>query len=112
MTDTPGNTRIDLQEVYARNGMARDIIAGFSAEMPTLATVWSYLDIALADTLALATQITMLAAELAEARLGRANLAAAARAALAAHREGESDPLVYLRDELSAQHYDTDRGRT
>lgn len=37
------------------------------------------------------------------ARLDRANLMAAGRAALAAHRDGERDPLFYLRDEIDAQ---------
>ena len=110
MTDTPDRTRIDLQEVYARNGMARDIIAGFSREMPTLATVWHYLDTALSDTLALATEISLLRADLAKTRLHRANLAAAARAVLAAHRDGESDPQAYLRDELRTQGYGAERG--
>jgi hypothetical protein len=91
--------------------MARAIIAGFSAEMPTLAAVWQSIDTALADTLALAAEISLLRADLAEARLHRANLAAAALAVLAAHHEGESDPLAYLRDELRAQHYGTDWGR-
>ncbi|WP_062349644.1 hypothetical protein [Herbidospora yilanensis] len=36
-------------------------------------------------------------------RLDHHNLTAAVRATLAAHREGEDDPLYYVRDELSAQ---------
>lgn len=40
---------------------------------------------------------------LAVARRGGQNLAAAARAAVAAADEGEDDPLYYLRDVLQAQ---------
>ena len=36
-------------------------------------------------------------------RLDYANLLAAARASLAAHADGEDDPLYYLRDEVTAQ---------
>ena len=36
-------------------------------------------------------------------RLDRANLLAAARATIAAHHDGEPDPLAYLRDELNVQ---------
>jgi hypothetical protein len=44
-------------------------------------------------------------------RLDRANLAAAAFATIAAHQDGEPDPLSYLRDELGAQGHDPNRGR-
>jgi hypothetical protein len=40
-------------------------------------------------------------AELARARMERANLIAAVCAALAAQAEGEDDPLSYLRDQLA-----------
>jgi hypothetical protein len=45
----------------------------------------------------------MLAAELKEACLDLADMLAAARATLAAHADGERDPLWYLRDELGAR---------
>ena len=48
------------------------------------------------------SQVTRLAAELDQVRLDRANLRAAMRATLAAHADGEADPLWYLRDELNA----------
>ena len=111
MTDTSGPTRIDLQEVHARNRTARDIVAGFSAEMPTLATIWHYIQTALADTITLTAEVTVLRADLADVRLGRANLAAAAQATLTAHRDNETDPLAYLRDELAAQGYRPRWGR-
>lgn len=50
------------------------------------------------------TVIARLSADLKSARLDRANLLAAMRAALAAHADGEPDPLFYLRDELNAPH--------
>lgn len=52
----------------------------------------------------LAAVVTRLSAELEATRLERANLLAAMRATLAAHAEGERDPLFYLRDELNAHH--------
>ena len=93
---------VDLQEAAARHQAARRIIAGFSAA-PTLAEIWQQLEAALADTPALSAEITWLRAELASARLDRANLLAAARAVIAAHLDGEPDPLSYLRDELQAR---------
>ncbi|HEY5986267.1 MAG TPA: hypothetical protein VIV12_07825 [Streptosporangiaceae bacterium] len=73
--------------------------------------IWQCLVIALADTPALTAEITQLRTALADARLDRANLAAAALACIAAHRDGEPDPLSYLRDELRAQGHDPARGR-
>jgi hypothetical protein len=52
---------------------------------------------------ALSAEIERLSALAAASRLDQANLTAAARATLAAHHDGERDPLFYLRDELSAQ---------
>jgi hypothetical protein len=49
-----------------------------------------------ADTPHLAAEIIRIAAELAGARLDVANLAAAALATIAAHQDGEPDPLSYL----------------
>ncbi len=95
-------TNIDLQEVANRNNAARHIVAGFSADMPTLTEIWRYLEAALNDTSALCGEITRLAAELRDTRLDHANLLAAARATLSASVEGEPDPLFYLRDELNA----------
>lgn len=94
--------RIDLEEITARNETARHMIAGFAAEMPPLADFWRHLDTALTDTVTLSAEITRLSAELAATRLGTANLLAAAKATIAAHGDGEADPLWYLRDELNA----------
>ena len=52
------------------------------------------LDPALTDNLALSAEATRLTAELAAARLDRANLLAAIRAALAAARDGEPTPCT------------------
>lgn len=95
--------KIDLQEVSARNTSARQVVAGFSSEIPTLAEIWNYVQAALADVPLLTVEIGSLRAELDETRLDRANLLAAARATIAAHHENEPDPLSYLRDELAAR---------
>lgn len=96
-----------------RNTAARQIIAGFSTAAPTLAEAWRYLQSALTDVSDLAAEVTRLSADLVAARLDRANLLAAMRAALAAHADGEADPLSYLRDELDAsqQSSEAHRGR-
>src|SRR5450631_1597315 len=100
MTHLRHGNPINLQEISTRNRHARHIIAGFSLALPTLAEIWRFLDQALTDTLTLAEEISRQRTDLAAARLDRANLLAAIRAALAAHRDGEADPLAYLRDEL------------
>ncbi len=51
----------------------------------------------------LAVQVSRLRDRLARAVSDLGNLTAAARAALGAQRDGEHDPLYYLRDELHAQ---------
>jgi hypothetical protein len=89
-----------LHLVYARNDNARQIIAGFASAMPTASEMWQQVDQALADVPAMGAVIGRLAAELAMTRMDRANLLAAMRATVAAHADGEADPLYYLRDEL------------
>ena len=98
---------INLYAVYARNDNARRVVAGLSAATPALADIWQQLDRALGDVPALGAIVARLTAELAGTRMDRANLQAAMRAALAAHADGEADPLSYLCDELSAL---TERG--
>ena len=93
---------IDIPEVLSRNLAARDIVSGFASAMPTLSVAWQHLQAALADTRDLATEVTRLSAELAAARLWHANALAAMRATIGAQRDGEPDPLYYIRDELSA----------
>ena len=93
---------IDIPEVMSRNMAARDIVSGFASAMPTLSVAWLLLQAALADTRDLATEVTRLSAELAAARLHHANALAAMRATIGAKRDGEPDPLYYIRDELSA----------
>ena len=107
--NTLPNSSIDLQEVANRNNAARHIIAGFSTAMPTLADIWRHLESALNDTPALSAEITRLTVELRDARLDRANLLAAARATLSASLDGQSDPLSYLRDELTAPRDEEER---
>jgi hypothetical protein len=88
--------------------MARHLVEGFAEEYP--ADIWHLLATAFADLPALSAQVTELHAELVNTRLNRANLAAAALAAISAHHDGEPDPLSYVRDELCAQGYDISRG--
>ena len=92
---------INLYAVYARNDNARRVVAGLAAATPALADVWRQLGRALDDIPALVTLVARLTAELADARLDRANLQAAMRATLAAHADGEADPMTYLREELA-----------
>ena len=101
-------TSNDLQEVTTRHHLARDLTAGLAAEHP--ADVWQHLLTAFADIPALAAEVTQLRTSLANARLDRANLAAAALAAITAHHDGEPDQLCYLRDELRAQGHTTGWG--
>ncbi|HEX3921599.1 MAG TPA: hypothetical protein VHY31_04890 [Streptosporangiaceae bacterium] len=101
MTNPARPGPLDLQDIATRNRNARHIVTGFSRSLPTLAEVWRYLSAALADTSRLVAEVVRLRADLAAARLDRANLLAAIRAALAADRDGETDPLGYLRDELA-----------
>jgi hypothetical protein len=108
MPDTSRNTPPDsVPEVTTRNRIGCHLTEGFSLSFP--AGIWRYLASAFADVPTL-TEITRLRAELADIRLDRANLAAAALATIAAQYDGEPDPLSYLRDELRAQGH-TIRGR-
>ena len=102
MPYTHQNRDIDLQLISTRNEHARQIVAGFASSMPAIIEFWRYLDSALDDAVALSAQVIRLSAELDQVRLDRANLRAAMRATLAAHAEGEPDPMWYLRDELDA----------
>jgi hypothetical protein len=93
---------IDIPEVINRNWAARDIVAGFATAAPTLSPAWQAIQTALADSRDLAAEITRLSEHLAAALLDHANALAAMRAAIGAQRDGETDPLYYLRDELEA----------
>jgi hypothetical protein len=92
----------NTSQIMTRNDICRDIIAGFAAVTPTLAGIWRILDQALADLPAVLADLGRAQTELEAVRLDRANLLAAIRATLAAHDEGEPDPLSYLRDELNS----------
>ena len=94
---------INLHIIYARNDHVRRIIAGFASAMPVTSEMWERVDRALADVPAMGEVIARLSAELADMRTDRANLLAAMRATIAAHVDGEPDPLYYLRDELDAR---------
>jgi hypothetical protein len=92
-----------LHVIYARNDHARQVISGFASALPAASELWDQVDRALADMPALGAVIARLTAELTDTRMDRANLLAAMRATLAAHADGETDPLYYLRDELDAR---------
>jgi hypothetical protein len=109
VTDASRPNRTDLPEALTRNRTARQLTQGLAGQLP--AGIWRSLTTAFADTPALAAEITELRTELASVRLDRANLAAAALATIAAHHDGEPDPLSYLRDELRAQGYPPQRSR-
>jgi hypothetical protein len=102
MSNTVPYSSINIPEVMNRNTAARDIVAGFATATPTLSPMWQAIQTALADARDLAAKVVRLSAELAAARLARADALAAMRATLAAHSDGELDPLYYLRDELRA----------
>lgn len=102
MPNTVPYSSIDLPEVITRNSAARDVLAGFATAAPTLTPAWGVIRAALADARDLAAEVARLSTELAAARLDRANALAAIRAALAADRDAEPDPLSYLRDELQS----------
>ncbi|WP_132507983.1 hypothetical protein [Nonomuraea diastatica] len=68
-----------------------------------LRLTWAYVISALDDIDALIDEVTGLRAELSSVRYQRANALAAMRATLAADRDGDDDPLYYVRDELHAQ---------
>ena len=99
----PRTERSDLLEAISRNSHARRIVTGFSRATPTLADLWQHIDQSLSDVPILTAEITRLNDQLRAARLDRANLAAAGRATLAASRDGDPDPLSFLRAELAAQ---------
>lgn len=103
MTNPPNIPESDLQEVANRYRVARQMIVGL--RLVASVDVWHGIETALADLPALLNQTTRLRIEVSIVRLNRANLAAAALATLDAERDGEPDPLSYLRDELSAQGY-------
>jgi hypothetical protein len=106
LPNRPRNTLAsDLGAITARHQRARDLTEIAGAEHP--GEIWQYLLAAFADIPILTAEISLLRADLVGARLDRANLAAAALAAIAAHDDGEPDPLCYLRDELRAQGHDT-----
>ena len=93
---------IDIPAIMSRNQAARDIVSGFASAIPILSVAWQHIGVALADARNLATEVTRLSADLAIERLWRANGLAAMRATIGAQRDGEPDPLYYIRDELGA----------
>ncbi|MBV9857696.1 MAG: hypothetical protein JOY82_24760, partial [Streptosporangiaceae bacterium] len=79
---------ISLDAVYARNDIARRIVAQAVSALPAASELWSHVDRALADVPTLGAVIGRLADQLAETRMDRANLLAAMRATIAAQADG------------------------
>jgi hypothetical protein len=101
------STADELQEATTRHQAIAQRLADLLApDYP--ADILPYLDAVLAEIPAMAGLISRQGTDLAQSRLNRANLAAAALAVIAATRDGEPDALSYLRDELRAQGHDTD----
>jgi hypothetical protein len=91
MTDTPEAPKPTIDQEAVRSHYR----AAVSRFTPT--ALWT----AVLDIPALLAEIRRLTRLLTWARTEFANLLAAARATLAAHHDGEPDPLSYLRDEVS-----------
>jgi len=95
---------IDLQEVASTYDQAIT-----AARHSRLAEIWLRTPAehktasALALIPVLASQLKRIREHLARTLTDLGNLTAAARATLGAQRDGEPDPLYYLRDELQAQ---------
>jgi hypothetical protein len=107
--NSPSLSTANLLEVRTRVQHARHVVTGFTRTAPALADLWRQVDEALSDIPALATEVSGLRAQLIATRLDRANLAAAAQVTITACLDGEPDPLDYLRDELRAQGFDSQR---
>ncbi|MFC4007960.1 hypothetical protein ACFOY2_12055 [Nonomuraea purpurea] len=99
----------DLQEVSSRNQTAAQIMTALARAPLPVQLMWAQVIAALADIDALIDEVTGLRAELTSIRHQRANALAAMRATLAADRDGDDDPLYYVRDELDAQANRSDR---
>lgn len=106
----PLTGRPDLLEAISRNIHARHIVTGFSRATPALADLWQHIDHSLSDVPVLIAEINLVNGHLRAARLDRANLAAAGRAVLSAARDGDPDPLSFLRAELTVQGFLEDNG--
>jgi hypothetical protein len=82
---------LDLDAVRDHHTHARDTV--------DLDALWTVLS----DVPVLLAEVERLRSLLWFARMSHANLAAAARAAVAADHDGEHDPLWYVRDELATR---------
>lgn len=91
--------RVDLDAVSTRY---RGILRATTTEEMRSALVASVVDVPtlVYDLEVQVSEVDRLWRLLGSIRLQYANLAAAAQAALSAHRDGETEPLAYLTDEL------------
>lgn len=111
MPNSPAGARISLQEVEDRANTAQHIVTGVAHAMPNTADLWQQIAQSLADIPILTAEVIRLDAELMRTRLERANLAAAARATIAACRDGHRDAISYVHDELEVQGFTSDKGQ-
>jgi len=100
MTSMPRAPRptVDEEAVWHHLRMALDRRTPFE--------IWT----AIADIPVLLAELERVGTLLTSARTEFANLLAAARATLAAVEDGESDPLLYLRDHVATHGPEWDRG--
>lgn len=89
----PPKLTVDVPAILARH---RDITSASTTPDRHAALLDSATDVPL-----LVAELERVWIQLLRLRLQHANLRAAARAALAAHRDGETDPFGYLVDELT-----------
>ncbi|MFF4771417.1 hypothetical protein ACFY05_01005 [Microtetraspora fusca] len=101
---TPHNPLINLQEVRNQHRYTTTLIDAHPRTRPMLRTTPGAAIITALDSIpALCDEVERLHVLLSLVRLEYADMVAAARATIAADREGEPDSLYYLRDELSAR---------
>lgn len=110
MPQTPRFSPADLMEVSTRAEHVRQIIVMFPIVTPVWSDLLRQVDDVLCDVPALTAEIVSLGDRLSVCRMGRANLAAAARVTIASYLSGEEDPLACLLDELHAQGFGNGRG--
>ena len=101
MHNSPQYRSINIPGVQYRNRAAREVIAAHAPKNSRLIDINAALD----DTISLLIALRTTIQELPTTRQQRANLAAAILATLNADRDGDADPLYYIRDEMRAQGY-------
>lgn len=108
---TPHDPLIDLQEARAQHRYTQRLIDTHPLTSTLLHTATGAAILTALDSIpALCDEAERLRVLVSLVRLEYADMVAAARATIAADHDGESDPLYYLRDELSARGLLPDNG--